>query len=188
VSDTEPPPLDRATILATFARHDVQYVLVGGLASQAHGATRVTKDLDACPAWTSDNLARVAAALTELQARMKIGEGSVDTLEVNIDARTIHNTELGAWRTIAGDIDVLLGIPSTSRWELARYDQLAKEATVIEIDGQHIPVASLDDIIRSKEIADRPKDREALDELRTLRDRQRETERQPEPPDTGDTP
>ena len=117
MSDGEPPPLDRATILATFARHDVQYVLVGGLASQAHGATRVTKDLDACPAWTTDNLTRVAAALTELQARMKIGEGSIDTLALEIDARMIRNTELGAWRTVAGDIDVLLGIPSKSRWE-----------------------------------------------------------------------
>ena len=58
---------------------------------------------------------------------------------------------------------------------------------MIQIDGHRIPVASLKDIIRSKEIADRPKDREALDELRALRDRHRETERQPEPPDTGYT-
>ena len=61
------------------------------------------------------------------------------------------------------------------------------EATVVEIDGQRPPVASLDDIIRSKEIADRPKDREALDELRTLRDRQRETGRWAEQPDAGST-
>jgi hypothetical protein len=118
---------------------------------------------------------------------MKIGEGSIDTLALEIDARTIHNAELGAWRTAAGDIDLLLGIPNTSRWELARSDQLTKDATIIEIDGQHIPVASLDHIIRSKEIADRPKDREALDELRTLRENQRETGPTPEPPGTGDT-
>jgi hypothetical protein len=41
----------------------------------------------------------LATALTELSARLKIGEGSVETLEIEIDARTIHNIEIGAWRT-----------------------------------------------------------------------------------------
>jgi len=40
-------------------RHGVEFVLVGGLASQAHGATRLTEDLDLCPPWTSENLERV---------------------------------------------------------------------------------------------------------------------------------
>ena len=51
-----------------------------------------------------------------------------------------------------------------------RYEHLAEHATELEIDGLRILVASLDDIIRSKEVVDRPKDREALEELRTLRD------------------
>jgi hypothetical protein len=41
----------------------------------------------------------------------------------------------------------------------------------VEIGEHTILVAALDDIIRSKEIADRPPDREALPELRQLRDR-----------------
>lgn len=40
------PALDRATLLATLVEHDVEFVLVGGVAGQAYGATRVTKDLD----------------------------------------------------------------------------------------------------------------------------------------------
>lgn len=51
-----------------------------------------------------------------------------------------------------------------------RYEQLVENATELHVDGLRILVASLDDIIRSKEVADRPKDREALDELRSLRD------------------
>lgn len=57
-----------------------------------------------------------------------------------------------------------------SRRKLLRYEQLAEHATEIEVDGLRVSVASLDDIIRSKEIVDRPKDREALDELRLLRE------------------
>lgn len=164
------PTLDRAALLASLTRNQVSFVLVGGLAAQAHGAVRATKDADICPEWSTENLARLAASLTELQARLKIGEGSVETLEVEIDARTIHRFEIGPWRTTAGDVDVLLGIPRGRRWELLRYEQLVEHATEFEIDGLRVLVASLDDIIRSKEIADRPKDRVALEELRSLRD------------------
>ena len=145
-------------------------MLVGGLAAQAHGAERGTKDADICPEWSTANLERLAASLTELRARLKIGEGSIETLEVQIDARTIHGLEIGAWRTVAGDVDVLLGIPRESRFELLRYEQLIEYATELDVDGLRILVASLDDIIRSKEIANRPKDRAALEELRSLRD------------------
>lgn len=165
-----PPPLDRPTLLASLARNRVRFVLVGGLAAQAHGAARATKDADICPEWSSENLARLAASLTELDARLKIGEGSIETLEIQIDARTIHGLEIGAWRTTAGDVDVLLGIPKSSRFELLRYEQLAENAIEVDVDGLRLLVASLDDIVRSKEVVDRPKDRMALEELRSLRD------------------
>ena len=169
MTDT-PPPLDRPARLVSLTRNGVRFVLVGGLATQAHGAARATQDADICPEWSNENLARLAACLTELGARLKIGEGSIETLEIEIDARTIHSLEIGAWRTAAGDVDVLLGIPQGSRRQLVRYEQLVESATALEIDGLRILVASLEDIIHSKEIVDRPKDREALEELRSLRD------------------
>lgn len=129
------PPLDRAALLGAFDAHGVRFILVGGLAAQAHGAARATQDADICPEWTIDNLFRLASALTDLGARLKIGEGSVETLALDIDARTIHGLKIGAWRTSAGDVDVLLGIPGTSRSELARYEQLARNAIVLQIDA-----------------------------------------------------
>jgi hypothetical protein len=38
------------------------------------------------------------------------------------------------------------------------YDDLARRAQVIESHGEAVPVADLDDVIRSKEAAGRPKD------------------------------
>jgi hypothetical protein len=52
----------------------------------------------------------------------------------------------------------------------ARYEQLRENAILLEIGEHTILVAVLQDIIRSKEIADRPPDRDALPELRRLRD------------------
>lgn len=39
-------PLDAERILAMLAAHDVDYVIVGGLAVQAHGHVRTTIDID----------------------------------------------------------------------------------------------------------------------------------------------
>ena len=44
-----------------------------------------------------------------------------------------------------------------------------EDATELEVDGLRVLVASLGDIIRSKGIADRAKDRGELEELRSLR-------------------
>ena len=57
------PPLDRAALLPSLARHGVRFVLVGGLAAQAHGAVRATQDADICPEWSNENLAYLATSL-----------------------------------------------------------------------------------------------------------------------------
>ena len=166
---SDAPPLDRTALLDALNRHGVRFVLVGGLAAQAYGASRATQDADICPEWSTENLGRLAAALTELGARLKIGERSVDTLEVDLDARTIHSLEIGAWRTAAGDVDVLLGIPGATRRQLVRYEELAENAVELRLGQTRILVASLADIIRAKEVSGRPKDQEALHELRQIR-------------------
>jgi hypothetical protein len=53
---------------------------------------------------------------------------------------------------------------------LVPYKELVQEASVLQGEGFVIHAAGLDDIIRAKERADRPKDREALPELRAIRD------------------
>ena len=52
--------------------------------------------------------------------------------------------------------------------ERARYEELTDRALTVDVDGIVVRVAALDDIIASKEFADRPKDRDALDELRQI--------------------
>jgi len=78
--------------------------------------------------------------------------------------------EVATRRTRSGDVDVLLGIPRDESWDLVRYQELRECGAVIAIGELEIPIAALEDIIRSKEIADRPADRETLPELRRLRD------------------
>jgi hypothetical protein len=164
VTDPPPPELDPAGLLDAFVRRGVDFVAVGGFAALLYGAERTTKDIDICVDWSRDNLERVAAALRDLHARLKVGT----YVEVPIDATLLARMEVATWRTHSGDVDVLLGIPRNASWELARYTELRDRGEVIELGELRIAVAALDDIIRSKEIADRPADREALPELRRL--------------------
>ena len=167
---TEPPPLDVEQILLALTRNGVEFVLVGGVAAIAHGASRLTVDLDCLALRTYENLDRLAEALRDLNARLRV-EGLDDAeaalLPVRIDRQTLSRMEISTWRTDAGDFDILADLPTRDGRRL-RYDDLISRAAAQPLHGVTVRVAALDDIIASKEWADRPKDHEALTELRRL--------------------
>lgn len=159
-------------ILEVLARHGVEYVLVGGLGARAHGATRPTSDIDCVPGDGRDNLSRLAAALRELNARLRVGGMSDEEsqrLPVLVDAPTLESFGNSTWMTDAGPIDVLREFRRRDGTEMT-FVELRDRGVEQEIGGLRVRVAGLDDIIASKEYADRNKDREALPELRRLRD------------------
>lgn len=51
---------DARELFAALARHDVEYVTIGGIAIQAHGGQRLTQDLDIVIAASTENVARVS--------------------------------------------------------------------------------------------------------------------------------
>jgi hypothetical protein len=155
-------------LIEALARHEVQYVIVGGWAAIQHGAVRRTDDLDICPEWSLANLDRLGAALRELGAELAISPGNTVPVPV-IDSVLISRMQIGTWQTRAGGFDILRGIPKTATSE-ARFEELSARATTTEISGRTIQIADLEDVVRSKRIADRPKDHEALPELDKLRE------------------
>ena len=64
-------PLQAEEIFACLDRHAVRYVLIGGLAAVLHGSPLTTVDVDICPERGPDNLTRLAAALDELDAKIR---------------------------------------------------------------------------------------------------------------------
>ncbi len=170
-SPTEPPPLDIPRLLDTLDRHDVEYLLVGGVAANAYGARRPTDDLDCLPRRTAANLDRLAAAMRELHARLHV-EGLSDEeasdLPVRVVGATLARMEISTWRTDAGARDVLADIPDRAGRHRS-FDELIVRAQRLELSGLVVHMAALDDVIESKQWADRPKDRDALPELLRLR-------------------
>lgn len=167
------PELDIDRILGTLDRHGVDYLIVGGIAATIHGATRQTTDFDCMPARDASNLRRLAAALTELNARLRVGGMSDEeskALGVVIDDVMLGRAQQTTWRTDAGDLDVLIEI-SHQAGRLG-YTDLNARAVSLRLDDYDLRLINIDDLIASKEAADRDKDHEALPELRRLRDDQ----------------
>jgi len=168
MGDPAAPPLQAAELLQLLDRHDVRYVVVGGLAATVHGATRVTFDIDLVPEWTDGNLERLATALREAGAELQ-APGSPTPTAFPIDARSLRRFEVSTWRTRLGDLDVIIGTPTTTRGVLARFESLEQRAVEREAFGVTILVAALDDIIESKQALGRESDLVALPELHRLR-------------------
>lgn len=166
------PPLDLPRLIEVLDRHAVEYLIVGGAAAFAYGAERPTDDADCVVRRTRPNLERLAGALRELNARLRVGKMSdaeAKMLPVQIDSTTLDMAGMSTWMTDVGPFDVLAGLKAADG-HLVPYEELVLRATVLHGDGFVIRAAALEDIIAAKERADRAKDREALPELRAIRD------------------
>jgi len=167
------PNFDPVRILSVLKAHGVDYLLVGGFAAQAHGARRQTFDIDMVPSTTEENYERLAAALRELNARLRVG-GMTDEqarqLPVVVDATTLQSFGNSTWTTDAGPVDVLIELRDRSGGRHP-YNELAIRQVANDIEGVVVHLAALDDIVASKEFAGRDKDIEALPELHRLQER-----------------
>ncbi len=150
----EPAPLNPERIIRVLAKHGVQFVLIGALAARLQGFPRLTADADITPSRDPDNVRRLAAALRELEARI-FTEAVPEGLPFDCSERMLARVELLNLVTSAGRIDIAF-IPSGTQG----YDDLLQGAVRFEVYGIELKVASLQDIVRSKEAAGRPQDRQ----------------------------
>lgn len=144
-------PLDAAEIFAALARHGVDYVLIGGLAVQAHGHVRTTQDADLVPAPGPDTRVRLAAALGELGAR-PAGAAEAPSGWSLVEALNDGGTLV--FETDVGGVDVHQDPPGT-----APFPALRERAMVLEVEGVTVVVAGRDDLIAMKRASGRPVDR-----------------------------
>jgi hypothetical protein len=157
-------PLRAGPVLETLTRHGVEFVVVGGLAGLAHGSSYPTFDLDVAYARDRGNLERMVAALDELGITLR---GAPPNLPFQLDARTLENGANFTFDTRYGRFDILGDLPGVRSFE-----DLRVGATLEEIEGAKVRVASIDHLIAMKRAANRTKDKLMLEEYIVIADEQ----------------
>jgi hypothetical protein len=157
------PHVDAEAILDTLDRYRVEYVTIGGFAAELHDvAIAPTRDIDITPSASDENLLRLAAALNELEARLRLPDAA-GGLEIpgGVTPELLSQLSVLTLVTTAGPLDISVTPDGT-----AGYPDLSRGSVDISYSGRHVPVASLEDVIRSKEAAGREKDLLVLPALR----------------------
>lgn len=151
---TSPGAFDPQRLIAVLARHEVEFVLIGALAARLQGFPRLTADADLTPRRTQKNLRRLAAALSELDARV-FTDSVPEGLPFDCTADALDRADQWNLVSAVGRIDVIFRPAGTGG-----YEALLGNAVRFEVGGSPLLVASLEDILLSKIAADRPQDRQ----------------------------
>lgn len=151
--------------LRTLLAYKVDFVLIGGLAARLQGSPTVTDDLDVCHDRTPANLKRLTRALAEMDATLRLPDPD-EKMDLPLDERLLAVTDNLTLNTGFGAFDLLARPAGTDG-----YDDLRRGAVTIKLErALSIKVASIDDLIRMKRAAGRPKDLIEIEILTAVQD------------------
>ncbi len=167
------PDFRPAPLIGALVRAGVDFVVIGGVAVVIQASPRFTRDLDITYATDTANLERLAATLISLDARLR---GVEDDVPFTPDTRTLRRTRMLTLTTRDGDLDLLADPPGSPG-----YPALRRHADIVDLDGDSVRIASLEDLIEMKRAAGRPQDLLDIDSLEVARSRLRGTRRAPHP-------
>lgn len=142
----EPRLLD---ILRTLRAHDVELVVVGGMAAVIGGAPVVTRDVDVLRGRSPENVQRLLTALTQLDATFR---GDSRCLRPN--ASHLAGPGHLLLETRYGVLDVLGTIEDSTTYE----DALA-DSDLVDLGGFEVRVLTLERLLTVKRKLVRPKDK-----------------------------
>jgi predicted nucleotidyltransferase len=161
-------PLRLRELLARLIEAEVRFVLVGGLAVNAWGYLRATRDVDFVPDPNPENLVRLNSLLKDLDGKVDVGgkllAGSAISTFLRTGDRTLVATELG-------QVDVLQGLP-----QVPPFAVLEEQAKDVDLDGLVVRVCSLEHLIEMKRLSERARDHEDLAALEAVQREDREGE------------
>lgn len=144
--------------------HEVDFVLIGGLAARLHGSPTVTDDLDISHNKETANLERLAACLGSMDARLRLPDPE-ERLDIEIDWRLLAAADNFTFTTDFGALDCL-ALPAG----IESYQELFAHAVLMNLGDMTIRIASIDDLMSMKGAAGRRKDLIELEILAALKE------------------
>lgn len=150
-------PLRLRELLGRLDAAEIRFVLVGGLAVNAWGYIRATRDIDLVPDPDAENLAKLNEVLVAVGGKVNVSGRLLDSAAIKTFLRT---GDLTVVFTDLGRVDVLQGLP-----QVPTFAVLDAAATNVELDGIRVRVCSLEHLLEMKRASERPRDRDDLEAL-----------------------
>lgn len=157
-------------LVKSLSQNDVKYVVCGGIACVLHGVERNTYDVDISLDMNHANLMKIIEIAKKFNLQPRIPEPIENLLDETKRNNWIQNKGAIVYTLVAQDsplqMDIFLKYPKT-------YDELARKADNVIIDGIKIPVSSIDDLILAKNSVSpmRDKDKTDIMELKKINER-----------------
>jgi hypothetical protein len=136
--------------------HDIDYLLVGGLAMNLHGVPRMTMDVDLVIALDSNNIAKLANCAKELGLYPNVPVRLEDLADAAKREALFEEKNLIALSLISNTpatpvVDIVIHHP-------LNFQQAFAKAIQRDISGTPVMLASIDDMITLKKAAGRAQD------------------------------
>ena len=150
--------LDPERLLRCLVGHGVEFCVIGATAAWLQGNPTATLDVDVMPRRDLDNADRLAAALSELDARAPGADQAAE-----LEGADFLGWQSRRFETDAGPIDVVPHAAAIGGFE--------DVATVeLSLGDFAVRAITIDEVISSKEELGRPKDTAALPALYATRE------------------
>lgn len=151
-------------LLGQLYRHQVKYLIVGGLAVNLYGVPRVTQDIDIIVFIAPDNIRKLNRILKDLNYIPRLPVNPDDMANPDILKEWIENKNLKAFSFYHREqnykvVDIVLVHPLD--FEASFNNKVIKKAKGIEIY-----LASIDDIIKMKKFSGRTQDMSDIEMLK----------------------
>ena len=140
-----------------------EFVLIGGFAAVAHGATLVTRDVDICCRFSEANLKRIQRALSQLHPVHR----SRPDLPLDLTPEQCSSLKNLYLKTDLGVVDCLSEVRG-----IGDFDAAVKQSVEVELPFGHCRILDIDGLIRSKEAMNRDHDQITVRQLREIKKRQ----------------
>lgn len=147
---------------------DVQYIVVGGLATVLHGYARFTADIDLVINLNQQEAEKAINAITSMGLKPRLPVDPVKFTDAATRESWITDKNMLVFSFF--DPDNPLMVLDVFVREPFPFQDMAKRAINMDIGGISVPVCAINDLIAMKQLAGRPKDLEDIKYLQGLLD------------------
>ena len=158
-----------ADLFQALADRDLRFVVVGGVAVNLHGYSRFTNDIDLVIDLEPQHALRFVRALLErgLQPLLPVNAEEFADPAIRDSWVTDRNLEVFSMHD---PTNPLLVVDLFARPPI-EFDLLWARAVRARIANAEIPIAAIEDLVRMKELAGRPKDEDDIRHLLRILER-----------------